>query len=125
MGAQAAPHGRASALAVLWLTAKAETFLGPATVRTRIERAGARLASAEIPDIGDAGRLAAALGHVEALAHESAATHVIATGDGAVVHPLKALLPNQVAGVRDVRCECFFDNPEKTTLGSPRRGKSA
>jgi ferredoxin-NADP reductase len=110
---QAARHGRASTLAVLWLTAKSEAFLDPDAVRTRIERAGARLGSAQIPDIGDAGRLAAGLEHVEALAHESSATHLIATGDGAVVHPLKALLPDRVARVRDVRCECFFANPEK------------
>lgn len=122
---QAARSGRASALAVLWLTGPGEAFLSPAAVRTRIERAGARLSAAVIPDVGDAGRLAIALAHVEALAHESSATHVIATGDGAVVHPLKALLPNSVAAVRDVRCECFFNNPEKKTiLESPRRASA-
>jgi ferredoxin-NADP reductase len=110
---QAAQRDRASPLTVLWLTAPDETFLTPFAVRARIEHAGARLSTVMIPEVGDPTRLATALKHVEALAQESSATHVIATGDGAIVHPLKALLPNGVATVQDVRCECFFNNPEK------------
>jgi ferredoxin-NADP reductase len=102
-----------AALTVLWLTAGDETFLTPAGVRTRLERAGARLATAPLPDISSPARLEAACRHVEALAHESRATHVVATGDGAVVHPLKALLSGQVSAITDVRCECFFNNPER------------
>src|SRR5262249_15470953 len=49
---QAARRGRATGLAVLWLTARGETFLSPDSVRARIERTGARLSAVEIPDVG-------------------------------------------------------------------------
>jgi ferredoxin-NADP reductase len=110
---QAARLGDARALNVLWFTAPGEAFLGLDSVRGRIDRAGARLFALGLPPVGDAGRLEAALVHVKAIATETAATHVVATGDGAVVHPLKALLPGNVGVVADVRCECFFNNPEK------------
>ena len=103
----------AAGMPVLWLTAPSEGFYSEPGVRERIERAGARLFTAELPEIRTENRHDAALPHVTALAHEHAATHVIATGDGAVVHPLKARLPELVRGVVDVRCECFFNNPEK------------
>jgi ferredoxin-NADP reductase len=110
---QAASAGLAAGMPVLWLAARNETFLPEPRVRERIERTGARLFTAELPDVHGGGRLEAALPHVTALALESDATHVIATGDGAVVHPLKARVPELVPSVVDVRCECFFNNPER------------
>jgi ferredoxin-NADP reductase len=110
---QAASTGLAFGLPVAWLTARDETFFTESHVRERIERAGARLFTAELPDVRDENRLDAALPHVTALALESDATHVIATGDGAIVHALRARLPELVPGVLDVRCECFFNNPER------------
>lgn len=100
-------------LPVLWLTTRDETFYSESRVRERIERAAARLFTAELPDVDSEDRLDAALPHVTALALESAATHVIATGDGAIVHPLKGRIPELVQSVVDVRCECFFNNPER------------
>ena len=110
---QAARRPSARELVVLWLLPLDDAFLGRDTVRARVEGAGARLFCAELPAVGDERRLQAALPHVTALAAESGATHVIATGDGSIVHPLKTLLPGQVGSVTDVRCECFFHNPEK------------
>jgi ferredoxin-NADP reductase len=103
----------AAPLGVLWLRAPSETFLDLRTVRARVEAAGARFAAAAIPEARTAGRAEAAHRHVDAFVVESGATHVIATGDGAVVHPLKERLPGSVGRVVDVRVECFFNNPER------------
>jgi ferredoxin-NADP reductase len=101
------------AFAVLWLRAPGEAFLSPALVRERLESSGVCLRIATIPESGAPGRLDAALPHVEALALEGAATHVIGAGDGAIVSPLRTALPGRVGSVEDVRIECFFNNPEK------------
>jgi ferredoxin-NADP reductase len=110
---QAGATSGADGLNVLWFIEPAEAFLDPERVRRRVETAGARLFTAELSGVGSAGRLEAALPRVKALAIECAATHVVGTGDGAIVHPLKTLLPGHVSSVSDVRYECFFNNPEK------------
>lgn len=109
---RAARH-RAERLPVLWFTAPGESFYDEARVRARVERAGAELFTAQLPDVGSPRRLEAALPRVAALAVETGATSVVATGDGDVVHPLKARLAAFAPAVTDVRCECFFNNPEK------------
>lgn len=101
---------------VLWLRAPSETFLDTNTVRARIERAGSQFRIATIPEVGAAERADFAFRLIAALALESSATHVVATGDGAIVFPLRARLPVSVAGVREVRIECFFNNPEKKSV---------
>ena len=102
-----------SALTVLWLRAHGEEFLSIDRVRARLESCGIPLCIAAVPTVGSPERFAAARPHVEAMALETAATHVVGAGDGAIVSPLRTELPARVAGVVDVRIECFFNNPEK------------
>ena len=99
---------------VLWLRAADERFLDLDLVRAEIEASGVRFVSTTIPAIGALGRAAAAFGHIDARIMETSAELIIATGDGAIVHPLRERHAAAHAGVvRDVRIECFFHNPEK------------
>jgi ferredoxin-NADP reductase len=100
-------------LEVLWLTAPGEDFLDVQRVRARLEDVGVHLVSAEIGAIDSASRAGDAWHFIDARARGLRATHVVATGDGAIVHPLRQTLPARVPSVRDVRIECFFKNPEK------------
>jgi ferredoxin-NADP reductase len=110
---QQAMAGEARALSVIWLRESAETFLDVATVRRRIEHTGATWSVHEIAPIAGRRRTVEAWALVEAHARQSEASHVIATGDGAIVHPLRESLPARLSQVTDVRIECFFNNPEK------------
>jgi len=110
---QHAMGGAASALSVIWLREPAETFLDVASVRRRIERTGAEWSTHEIAPIAGRLRAAEAWALVEAQARRVEASHVIATGDGAIVHPLRESLSARLSSVTDVRIECFFNNPEK------------
>lgn len=110
---QQAMTGSARALSVLWLREASETFLDVASVRRRIERAGARWAQHDIEPITACARTVGAWNLIEAHARQFEATHVVATGDGAIVHPLRESLRARLALVTDVRIECFFNNPEK------------
>jgi ferredoxin-NADP reductase len=100
-------------LEVLWLRARSETFLDLDSVRARVEHAGVRFVAAEIGEVEDPSRVAEAERIIDERAKELAAIHVVATGDGAIVHPLRGALGARVRSVRDVRIECFFRNPEK------------
>jgi len=104
------------ALSVLWLREAAETFLDVASVRQRIEHAGAEWSGHDIGPIAGRMRVAEAWALVEAQARRFEASHVIATGDGAIVYPLRASLPARLSSVTDVRIECFFNNPEKKSV---------
>jgi ferredoxin-NADP reductase len=97
---------------VLWLRRHDESFLDEARTRAAIERAGARLFVTPIPSIESRERTKAAWAHVDACIAEFAPSIVLGAGDGNVVFPLKARLESQ-SRVRDVRIECFFNNPEK------------
>jgi ferredoxin-NADP reductase len=97
---------------VLWLRARDERFLELDHVRARIEACGARFVSTTIPAIDAPDRTTLAWAHVDARVAETGAELVIAAGDGAIVHPLRERLAS-AHGVRDVRIECFFHNPEK------------
>jgi len=110
---QHAISGVRRALSVIWLREAAETFLDMASVRRRIEQSGAGLSVHVIDPVAAPTRAAAAWALIEAHAQGFEASHVVATGDGAIVHPLRELLPGRVALVTDVRSECFFNNPEK------------
>jgi ferredoxin-NADP reductase len=104
---------------VLWLRAADESFLDVANVRAELEPNGARLVSAVVPKVGALDRVAAAWAHVDARIAETGAELVIATGDGAVVHPLRERLVaphTRTKSVREVRIECFFHNPEKKSV---------
>jgi len=105
-----------SALSVLWLREPTETFLDVASVRRRIEHAGAEWCHHDIGPIAGRMRTAEAWALVEAQARRFEASHVIATGDGAIVHPLRASLPARLPQLLDVRIECFFNNPEKKSV---------
>jgi len=105
-----------SALSVLWLREPTETFLDVASVRRRIEHAGAEWAYHDLAPIGGRTRTAEAWALVEAQARRFEASHVIATGDGAIVHPLRGSLPARLPQLLDVRIECFFNNPEKKSV---------
>lgn len=109
----AARKSKTSGLTVLWLFAPRETFLSPSAVRARVESAGARLFAATIPEVDAPDRTHVAFPLVEALLFENSATHVVGIGDGAIVCPLREILPGRIASVKDVRIECFFHNPEK------------
>lgn len=110
---QQAMSGQAGALSVMWLRESSETFLDVPSVRRRIEHAGAEWAQHDIAPIAGRMRALEAWGLIEAQARRFEASHVIATGDGAIVHPLRESLPARVPLVTDVRIECFFNNPEK------------
>jgi len=110
---QQAMAAQGRALSVLWLREAPETFLDVAAVRRRIEHAGAEWAQHDIAPIAGRMRAVEAWGLIEANARRFEASHVIATGDGAIVHPLRESLPTRVPSVTDVRIECFFNNPEK------------
>ena len=112
---QHALTGSSATLAVIWLHEAGETFLDLGAVRARIERAGARFSAHEVEPIASAERPSAS-SLIESAATYFEATHVIATGDGAIVHPLRRTLPERLSHVRDVRIECFFNNPEKKSL---------
>jgi len=93
---------------VLWLREDGDPFLDADLVRARVERTGARFATATIPAIAAAGRAAAAFAVIEARVRELAPTLVVATGDGGIVHPLvERLRPVET------RIECYFHNPDK------------
>ena len=109
---QQALAGSIAALAVIWLREPGEPFLDVAAVRARIERAGARFSAHEIEPITGVERASAA-SLIASAAADFEATHVIATGDGAIVYPLRSTLSERVSCVSDVRIECFFNNPEK------------
>lgn len=113
---QQAMTGQAHALSVMWLREAAETFLDVASVRRRIEHAGASWLQHDIGPIAGRMRTAEAWSLIEAQARRFEANHVIATGDGAIVHPLRELLPARLPLVTDVRIECFFNNPEKKSV---------
>jgi len=100
-------------LEVLWLRASDDWFFDVGDVRARVERAGVAFTTAEIPAVFGAGREEGAFRFALARARELEATHVIATGDGAIVHPLVDRLPSRAPSVKDVRIECFFRNPAK------------
>lgn len=110
---QHASSSGARPLEVLWLTAPGESFLDPDSVRARIEGAGVSFVPAEIGLVAAPSRGRDAWHFIDARARALQATHVVATGDGAVVHPLRQALPARVPSVGDVRIECFFQNPEK------------
>jgi ferredoxin-NADP reductase len=110
---QHAMGSSARALSVVWLRGADETFLDVASVRRRVESAGALWSDHEIANVAEPGRAAPAWELVEAHARGFEASHVIATGDGAIVHPLREMLPARLPLVTDVRIECFFNNPEK------------
>ena len=109
--ARAAP-GRPP-LEVLWLRSEDETFLGVERVRDRIEAAGARFIHAVIPPPAAPNRARDAWAHAGARLAEMAPRVLLGAGDGAIVHPLRARFPFESSGVRDVRIECFFNNPER------------
>jgi ferredoxin-NADP reductase len=113
---QHAMGGSAQALSVIWLRESAETFLDVASVRRRIERSGALWSGQEIVPIAGRRRTVEAWALVEAHARQFEAGLVIATGDGAIVHPLRAALPARLPLLTDVRIECFFNNPEKKSV---------
>ena len=95
---------------VLWLRGEGETFLDVDDVRHRIEAAGVKYVCATILPAHDPARVNDAWAHVEARVAEVGAEVVLASGDGAIIHPLRTRLAE---AVREVRIECFFHNPEK------------
>jgi len=109
---QQALAGSRAALAVMWLHEHGETFLDVASVRARVERVGARFPAHDIEPIRAPMR-SSATSLIESAATYFDASHVIATGDGAIVHPLRHRLFARLPHVSDVRVECFFNNPEK------------
>lgn len=110
---QAAADDTTRPLEVLWLRSAQEDFLDVDTVTGRIEKAGVRCRLATIPEVSAHERTSMAWALIDARVVELGPGLVIATGDGAIVHPLRARLPQHFAHVRDVRIECFFRNPEK------------
>ena len=110
---QHALSGERRALSVLWLREATETFLDVAWIRDRVERAGAALSIRDIGPVASRERDAAARVELENHLRRFEASHVIATGDGTIVHPLREWLRASVPGVTDVRIECFFNNPDR------------
>jgi ferredoxin-NADP reductase len=108
-----APTRSDSALSVIWLREAEEGFLDLASLRRRIERVGALWSDHEIEPLDTQVRVVSACALVEAHARLFEASHVIATGDGAIVHRLREFLPARFPWLTDVRIECFFNNPEK------------
>ena len=115
---QARDAGTRPSTEVLWLRAADERFLDVELVRAQIEASGVRFVAMTIPAVDAPDRLAAAWAHVDARVAEVGAELVIATGDGAIVHPLRERLP-ATHGVRDVRIVCYFHNPEKKSGAGP------
>lgn len=113
---QQALTGRPRALFVLWLRERTETFLDVALVRQRIEQAGAECVLHDFSASAGAERPAEAWSSIEAHGRRFEATEVIATGDGAIVHPLPEVLSVRLPQVVDVRIECFFNNPAKKSV---------
>lgn len=93
---------------VLWLREADEPFLDVAVVRARVERAGARFATAVLPRIGAPDRAPTAFARIDERVAEMAPSLVIASGDGSIVHPLV-----DRARPIETRIECYFHNPEK------------
>lgn len=93
---------------VLWLREADDPFLPVDWVRARVEKAGARFATAAIAPVSAPDRARLAHERIAARLRELSPALVIATGDGRVVHPL-------VDRLRPVetRIECYFHNPEK------------
>jgi ferredoxin-NADP reductase len=110
---QQAMTGQSRSISVMWLREASESFLDVASVRRRVEHVGADWVQHDIAPIAGRMRAVEAWGLIEAQARRFEASHVIATGDGAIVHPLRESLPVRVPLVTDVRIECFFNNPEK------------
>jgi hypothetical protein len=106
----AEPHGP---LEVLWLRTDDETFLDVDGVRRRIEARGASFRSALIPAVRSSRRVIAAQELVDARVAERCPRVVLGSGDGDIVHPLRARFASSLAGACDVRIECFFNNPER------------
>jgi len=109
-------HARAlptcSVLEVLWFRSHDETFLDVDDVKRQVEEAGVRFVHAPILPARDPNRVTAAWEHVDARVAELGAELVVASGDGAIIHPLRTRLISATT-VRDVRIECYFHNPEK------------
>ena len=100
---------------VLWLRAANESFLDVERVGAQVEASGVRFVSMTIPAIHAPERVGLAWTHIDARVTDTGAELVVATGDGAIVHPLRERL--RTAGtVREVRIECFFHNPEKKSV---------
>jgi hypothetical protein len=93
---------------VLWLREESDPFLDVSYVRARVEGAGARFATSALPPVRASDRAAVGFALVDGSVAERAPPLVVATGDGAIVHPLiDRLRPTPV------RIECYFHNPEK------------
>jgi NAD(P)H-flavin reductase len=105
---QAVASGSQRPATVLWLRAPDEDFLPEGGVRALVEGAGVRFVGASIPPVRSQTRPVTAFAHVDARVAEESPAAVIATGDGAIVHPLV----DRLRGV-DVRIECYFHNPDK------------
>lgn len=112
---QHALSGERRALSVIWLREREETFLDVDWVRARVERAGAALSTHDIAPVASPER-AAAWTLIEAHTRGFEASHVVATGDGAIVHPLRQSFLSRLPLVTDVRIECFFNNPDKKSV---------
>ena len=100
-------------LDVLWLCTKDDAFLDVAAVRSRIEARGASFSHAVIPPVSAEGRDGAAWELIEARVASRGPELLLAAGDGAIVHPLCGRFAGGASGIRDVRIECFFHNPEQ------------
>jgi NAD(P)H-flavin reductase len=121
-----ASGGDAAGIEVLWLRTEDETFLDVDHVRSRVLASGARFVHAVIPPVNAPGRTADAWKHVTARVAEHAPSVLLGAGDGAIVFPLRALFAADGAsgacaadsgtGVREVRIECFFNNPERKSV---------
>ncbi|MGD0677346.1 MAG: FAD-binding oxidoreductase [Polyangiaceae bacterium] len=109
--AQAVAAGSQRPSSVLWLHDPDEDFLSIDMVRERVEGAGVHFANAAIPPVRSKERVAPALAHIDRRVSETPPAAVIATGDGAIVHPLI----DRLAGI-DVRIECYFHNPDKKSM---------
>jgi ferredoxin-NADP reductase len=114
---QAHAAGGRAPLEVLWLRSEDETFLGVERVRDWVEAAGARFVHAVIPKACAPDRAVAAWAHAGARVLEMAPRVLLGAGDGAIVHPLRERFPLESSGVREVRIECFFHNPERKISG--------
>jgi hypothetical protein len=97
----------------LWLRAANDPFLSDTMVRAAVEASGARFEVVDIADVDDLARAEEAFRVIDERIEATAPDVVVATGDGAIVHPLRSRLEG-----RDVRIECFFRNPEKKSGAS-------
>jgi ferredoxin-NADP reductase len=102
---------------VLWLRSADEAFLDVDSVRRRCEAAFARLVLAEIPPARTPERCPAAWSLIDGRVRELSPELILGAGDGAVIHPLRTRWgttdASSPARLRDVRVECFFNNPER------------